>query len=71
MCYAKYHNINKDSLLKNYSCWQIVSYGQLMHVTLWNLEASNLGPLQIVHVTLNTINNVDQFRVFSPNLKVK
>ena len=31
------------------------SYFQLGSVTLWDLKASSLGPLQIVYMTLNII----------------
>jgi hypothetical protein len=34
------------------------SYWQLVGMTLWDLQASSLGPSQIVYVTLNTINDV-------------
>ena len=57
MCYAKHHNVHGFHF-KSYLCWQIVSYWQLTDVTHWDLQASSLGPLQIVYVTLNTINNV-------------
>jgi hypothetical protein len=33
------------------------SYLQVAGVTLWDLQASSWGPLQIVYVTLNTTNN--------------
>ena len=48
MCYTKCHILNNFVLLNTYLCWQVVSYWQLMDVTLWDLHASSLGPLQIV-----------------------
>ena len=65
MCYANYHSVNIFFTLISYLCWWITSYWHLADVTLWDLYAPSLGLLQIMYVTLHTINGVVHFKHYS------
>lgn len=56
--HLKYPDVRTKSLFKVSFYWQVIQIWQWVDVTLWDLHASSLDPLQIVYVTLITLNGV-------------